>query len=868
MSLLDTPGRATADLPSGGFLPTLVCLLSDTRNGGQPVRCRVVLDTGSERSLLSKGAAKRAKLLCFDRHKQYLKGIGGTKQGLQTSICYITLRSLVSNFTIDLMVQCIPLVASDLPGEDISPADLPDMEELQLTEPLKRPSSPIDLLIGEDYLGQILKDKLRRGPSNRLIAWESRLGTALSGQRSPAGSFALMGLTAYGPEPSELPNKELFQLLREFFSWEAVGINAKTSDILSPDEKFVLRHFYETVMKVGKHYQVRLPFKAKAEPPSNNYLAARSQFLAMERSVANKVEKRTVYNKAMNEYIEEGHVELVKSKDPSSDPVAFFLPHHPVYKQTSSTIKVRIVFNGSSEDRSGVSLNDVTLPGPPLHTQLCEVLLRFRRFDTSIAGDIAKMFLQIRIHPEDRTWLRFLWKEIGTQGPLRTWQFNSLPFGLVSSPFIAIKVIDHHLEQYQDQFPDIVRLVRESIYVDDLLLSVASPEEAARVQKIVQEMLEDGGFHITKWISNSAKALIHVPDKDRAAPQETLDLAEKNLQISPDQISQALGMVYDAVQDCFMFKGICNLANQTGKASMRQLSSACAKVYDPLGMVAPFTLIGKLLLQRCWRNKLQWDKELPEDILSPWRHWCSEAARLLDFEMPRVLIPTGSTLQLHSFSDASEAAVSAVCYVRACKPDGTIQVRFAMSKTKVCPLRPQTIPRLELLGCLIGARLAAKVAACLGIPREDVHLWTDSSTALQWLSRSPTSWACWTAHRVAECQELFEPRQWGHCPGRENIADVASRGQMVSDLLENQAWIHGPLFLYEPPDAWPRLAVPAKLSITAQLEEREEIPLSFPVLLEPQDDMFDHIFNRFRTCLLYTSPSPRDRTRSRMPSSA
>ncbi|GFX40050.1 integrase catalytic domain-containing protein [Trichonephila clavipes] len=143
----------------------------------------------------------------------------------------------------------------------------------------------------------------------------------------------------------------------------------------------------------------------------------------------------------------------------------------------------------------------------------------------------------------------------------------------------------------------------------------------------------------------------------------------------------------------------------------RFILQAVGKIFDPLGLISPFTVRMKCLLQDLWKEEIQWDDPLPTHIEKEWKKWCEELPHLQNLKIPRLVLD--STLQeddveLHSFCDASKKAYCAAIYLRTKSRNG-ISVKLVTSKSRVAPLNCVTLPRLELLGALVAAHLASKI---------------------------------------------------------------------------------------------------------------------------------------------------------------
>eukprot|EP00794_Sanderia_malayensis_P002704 gene2704-3126_t len=151
--------------------------------------------------------------------------------------------------------------------------------------------------------------------------------------------------------------------------------------------------------------------------------------------------------------------------------------------------------------------------------------------------------------------------------------------------------------------------------------------------------------------------------------------------------------------------------------------------------------------------------------------------------------------------------MAAVAYLRIVRIDGSQEkVYILMAKTQVAPLKMMTIPRLELQSCFMAVKLMQFIEKQLDLPLMRSSFWTDSSVALAWIKSESRTLKPFVANRVASIQELTEINQWRHVPGKENPADVASRGTNLCELEDgDNMWFSGPEFLRLPEDLWPRI---------------------------------------------------------------
>ena len=228
------------------------------------------------------------------------------------------------------------------------------------------------------------------------------------------------------------------------------------------------------------------------------------------------------------------------------------------------------------------------------------------------------------------------------------------------------------------------------------------------------------------------------------------------------------------------------------------------------------------MLQRLWESGIDWDDSVPTETHEVWKRWYSELPKLRNLIIPRCYFPTGvavKSLQLHGFSDASEVAYAGVVYIRIVDCDDSVATALVIAKTKVAPIKRITVPRLELCGAVLAARLLRHVAKVLDIPDENIHAWTDSVVVLSWLRGNPRRFKTFVGNRVSEIIDFVSCNHWHHVSGTDNPADSASRGIYPDELVHHDLWWNGPDWLREPESCWP--AGPAGLLVCPEpLEER------------------------------------------------
>jgi hypothetical protein len=222
--------------------------------------------------------------------------------------------------------------------------------------------------------------------------------------------------------------------------------------------------------------------------------------------------------------------------------------------------------------------------------------------------------------------------------------------------------------------------------------------------------------------------------------------------------------------------------------------SDASKLFDPMGLLSPYTIRSKMLFQQLWNRGLQWNEQLPEDILQQWNAWKTELPKINEISIPRCFMQNGkshgTSVELHGFGDASPKAYGAVVYVRVTQQNGDLDTHLVMSKTRVAPAKVVSLPRLELLAAVINSRLLKFVAESLSTSKEieRVVCWTDSEVTLHWIRGLSSQWKTFVANRVAEIQQTWYPQKWRHCPGVENPPDLLTRVVTSRNLKESDLW--------------------------------------------------------------------------------
>ncbi|XP_022183202.1 uncharacterized protein LOC111042814 [Myzus persicae] len=192
-----------------------------------------------------------------------------------------------------------------------------------------------------------------------------------------------------------------------------------------------------------------------------------------------------------------------------------------------------------------------------------------------------------------------------------------------------------------------------------------------------------------------------------------------------------------------------------------------SRLFDPLGLVNPVIVKAKIFVQQLWKLKLAWDESLPIEHHTAWENYRKELKDITQINIPRrVTVSDSIQNELHIFCDASQVAYGACAYLRSVTKKQAATVQLLIAKSRVCPVKATTIPRLELCAALLAAKLMTIICQALKevISLDNVTFWSDSSIVISWIqSDEPgNSWNTFIANRIEEIRKLTTNYSWKH----------------------------------------------------------------------------------------------------------
>eukprot|EP00117_Sycon_ciliatum_P019093 scpid35165/ scgid17425/ len=598
--------------------------------------------------------------------------------------------------------------------------------------------------------------------------------------------------------------------MKRFWEVEEVPAAMVAESQRTADEKAAQDIVSAGLTKSDDKYTVPLPWKGnRAELPDNAIMAEKRL-----RNTEHRLKKDTAvgeaYSNVIESYVKKGYVRKVPPTKVST--TRWLLPHFPVLRPDKSTTKLGIVFDAAARCQ-GDSLNEHLHAGPKLQRSLFDVLLRFRQHPVAIVCDISEMYLQVKVAPADRPCLRFLWRNLDTSKPPDTYEFERVVFGLCVSPFLAQFVAQEHARRHREESPRAAESILDSTYMDDTLDSVETVADGKKLYHDLSAMWAGASMSARKWLSNAPEVLEAIPAELRAA--------EINLESGELPAVKALGILWKAAEDVLTFRPATSSETISTK---RQFLQRISQLFDPLGLIAPVVVQGKIIMQDIWTSGTNWDEELNPLLKASATRWFQQLQQLVSIRVPRCLSLTNSQQQLHVFADASSLAYGAAVYMRS-QDSSDVAARFVAAKSRVAPLQAISIPRLELMAAVTAAELGSAVASATQLQLQNAVFWTDSMDVFHWVRQPSRQYKPFIAHRIGYIQTLTRPGQWRYVPTALNPADLVSRGATVTNLAESSLWWEGPAFLLQPSTEWPQPAATTTASPTAAAEVRKTAAL-------------------------------------------
>ena len=562
----------------------------------------------------------------------------------------------------------------------------------------------------------------------------------------------------------------------------------------SKTDEFVRRLVESDIKLVDERYEIPVPLKNDVvEKLSNNFVSACERTVSLRRKALKNPQLKHTLVDTFRELLDAGW--LVSVDKDSNNNRTWYLPFF-VTKQD----KPRVVFDGAASFKD-VSLNDAVLAGENLLNNLVEVLMRFRLGKYACMADLSKCFFQIAMPVHQQDLFRLVWYANNDidEGVTQVFHFTRHVWGINSSPFVALYAIEYLVsENPADASPTTLSAIESNRYMDDLLLSSDSLSDLQMISIEAVALFESMRFKLRKWLASglSKSILNDIPQEDLCSNIREIDIGSGPM---PD--CKALGLVWDVESDELR---VCCNRQLTEVFSRREMLRMLAGQFDPLGILVPCLLGGKLILQEVTCSGIDWDDAIPDNIRRDWKSWVDSINLVKHVSLPRYCFGNKEVsennppviYQLHCFSDASDCAFSSVVYLRRVIGEQS-SVAFMQGKCNLVLSNQKNwvISRKELEAAKLSSELMLSIVKSLSHLSCSLHFWTDSQVVLKWIVNPDLHLPRFVKRRVDKIHLVASPDAWKYIHTSLNPADVGTRKESVrrSDCFD--IWLKGPSFL-------------------------------------------------------------------------
>lgn len=746
------------------------------QDGKSHIIARGLIDSGSQVSFITNNLAN-ALNLTLDNNSRNISALGGqTKHSSKSA--NVKFQSLQSNYNCNVTCSVVDKITTQLPQLKIDKTKVIIPDSVVLADNDWFNPGNISFLLSADIFFKILMPTKTKLQGTNLYLVGTEFGSILSGDVPCTSASLDCNHVALHVSTHD----SVDHLLKKF--WEAEMVPEIKSEVISKQDSCEAE-FRHSVQIIDSKFQVSLPLEQPIDQLNlgNTFAIAAKTLNCIEKRLAKDEQLYKRYNDFLFQFVELGHAKVLPLTSSNKNKF-YFMQHLPVIKEDRRTTKLRVVFNGNT--RAGKqynSLNDVLLNGPTIQKDLFDILILFRAHKFVMVADIQHMYRAVLIDPKFHHLQNILWRN--KEGELIVIQLQTVTYGLKSSSFLATRCLEELAARYGAEFPEAAEVIRSAMYVDDALFGANSIKDAIQVRNQFITLLSRAGFQLHKWAANDPQLLEDI-SKDKCYFNEQEPGMGTEL--------KTLGILYDTTQDVFK---IGSPTKQVLNWDKRSILSVIGSFFDPLGMAGPVIVRAKEFLQKVWKENLEWDSPIPLPLLKAWKLFYEHL-----IAMPTILIPRyinvaaescAQGLQLIGYCDASSIAYGCCIYVRAIKDDRATTTLLC-SKSRIAPIKNTlTMPRLELNGALLLARLYNKVKSIYVKMNFDAeYLFSDSQVVLCWLKSEKSNLPAYVKNRVTVINSLTTNCKWSHIDGHSNPADCLSRGCDPTELSNNTLWWHGP----------------------------------------------------------------------------
>ncbi|XP_052746952.1 uncharacterized protein LOC112052503 [Bicyclus anynana] len=410
------------------------------------------------------------------------------------------------------------------------------------------PSSWTEEDTQQEVYSQILVEGLIKGPPGCPVAQKTLLGWILSGkiQSDESESHQVTNVIVSMHAQSKEDNT-----VRKFWELE--------SDVVSDKKK----------MLTGDKVMCKTILEKTVSRNNGGRYVAKSPFCE---------DNPTGKHRKLREIAMKKLPELVPDEQ-CNEPDVVYLQHHAVVLKDKSTTKVRIVIDASCSGITEVSLNNDLIVGPSLQLTLKHIILRWQNHPLCLVSDIAKIYQQVKVTPEDADQFQSIWWR-DKSGTTQQDRMSRVTFRIVHAPYPAANILQQLVTNEDVYNAAAVEKILQDIYTNDLMTSYQTVEECIQLKNEISYILEKGGIVVQKGASSS-KATMEKLEKGRGNKQTELEIGtEKELEVT----QKVLGLTWDS--STYNFKYSIRLPPIQLPVTKKKVIPDILRWFDPLGWIA------------------------------------------------------------------------------------------------------------------------------------------------------------------------------------------------------------------------------------------------------------------------------------------
>lgn len=443
------------------------------------------------------------------------------------------------------------------------------------------------------------------------IAMKTRLGWSIHGPDAHMNEGNVKPvMTHCRCQPND---EDIHELVKYHFTTESLGIKPPGPTLESIEEIRAREMLEKYTVRRDDRFVAPLLWREDNIKMPSSYKMAKWREACRETKLDKNPDLKERYDKKIEQYLSKGYARKLSEEEIMKyEAREWYLPHFPVVNPNKPG-KTRPVFDAAAKVGKE-SLNSYLLRGPDLFVDMIEVLLNFRVGQYAVTGDLEEMFHQIIIREEDQPSQRFLWRG-------EAYQMVRMTFGAKCSPVTAQFVKNLNADQLAEEFPKAQEPIKKCTFVDDYLDSFFTKQNAIETTCEVFQVHQKGGFNMKDWNSNDRELEMELPGEKSFGTTLEIDMDKELI------TQKVLGLHWLKYEDTLIFK--VNLLeklklNPDDNPTKREFLQILMSIYDVFGFLAPFTMIGKSVLQDIWRSKIGWDHKLKTEEQEKFAKWIAQ----------------------------------------------------------------------------------------------------------------------------------------------------------------------------------------------------------------------------------------------------